>query len=779
MANVRAALSLGSFAGPTPGGGGWNDLSLMLLPGMGSGADAMSRERHRSQFALHVVLGANMLLTGNLSSIDPYALETWGNAEAVAVNQDPAYVPFVVPPVETAASAAADYGGPPPALRFTDAVVAECGGEPAAQNWTLNDPAVGFLSNTPSAGAAPVCLNVADCQTEVIYDGCTTSGPTCAGPGKYSNQQWTLPPPGAGGGRLVSALPGGLCATVAMPGRTVSLAPCGVPLPPNQTWVYAPASGQLTVALDGGGLCLTAAAPPPPSNDTALAVARRLSDGSWALVALNNAPVNATVTCGAACFASMGLPPTQLLRVRDLWAHADVNVTPATRLDVRLGSSGASALLKLTPVACAVDADCNLNGLCEPTTGVCTCDAGWRGPTCASLALASATRGQGTCDPSLDGPAVGATSTWGGNPVRDPASGSWHLFPAEMVRHCGMAAWASQSQVAHYTAPALLGPYTRAGTAVGPFAHNPVVVPVPPGSAGPGVAYLMLHIGAGCDSAAGGAHACDYAALPACANGSTPAGPLPTGSPQPAPPGLARGASHVAASLDGAWAPVPADWTLPTCGNNPAPAFLPNGSLLLLCHAPMFGGGEGSGGEDAAAGACPLSGGLWITVSLTANWTHGPYTPPGCLNLLNPAHTVGGTTYVAANEDPVVWVDGRGHLHVLTHNQAPGYANTTWFGGDVRGDGGHLFSSDGGASWTFTWATAYDGLVEYAAGAGGDPPAASVRYKRERPKLVVDPATGAPLALATGVSRDLVDAFAPGGSDAACTLVVGIEGASV
>ena len=36
------------------------------------------------------ILAANLLMTGNLSAIDPFAIETWSNPEAIAVNQDPA-----------------------------------------------------------------------------------------------------------------------------------------------------------------------------------------------------------------------------------------------------------------------------------------------------------------------------------------------------------------------------------------------------------------------------------------------------------------------------------------------------------------------------------------------------------------------------------------------------------------------------------------------------------------------------------------------------------------
>lgn len=71
-------------------------MSLLLLPGMGSGPNLMTPERSRSQFNLHCVFAANMLMTGNLSAVSDFVLSTWGNAEAVGVNQEPVYEPFLV-----------------------------------------------------------------------------------------------------------------------------------------------------------------------------------------------------------------------------------------------------------------------------------------------------------------------------------------------------------------------------------------------------------------------------------------------------------------------------------------------------------------------------------------------------------------------------------------------------------------------------------------------------------------------------------------------------------
>ena len=120
------------------------------------------------------------------------------------------------------------------------------------------------------------------------------TGSTCAGPGKFFNEQWTLDARGA----LVSALPGARCATVSAADGTVALAACGSPLPSAQTWTHDATTGALR---SGGGLCLTAAAPAQGGAWTArLAIDRAVPA---ARLPAGNA------TCGAAPWAIELLTP--------------------------------------------------------------------------------------------------------------------------------------------------------------------------------------------------------------------------------------------------------------------------------------------------------------------------------------------------------------------------------------------------------------------------------------------------------------------------------------
>jgi hypothetical protein len=71
----------------------------------------------------------------------------------------------------------------PGALLLTDEELAsynavkvqECGGEPAQQKWAFDKPSPGQISNDNGK----ICLNVAGCETEMIYDGCEKPAKPC------------------------------------------------------------------------------------------------------------------------------------------------------------------------------------------------------------------------------------------------------------------------------------------------------------------------------------------------------------------------------------------------------------------------------------------------------------------------------------------------------------------------------------------------------------------------------------------------------------------------
>jgi len=82
------------------------------------------------------------------------------------------------------------------------------------------------------------------------------------------------------------------------------------------------------------------------------------------------------------------------------------------------------------------------------------------------------------------------------------------------------------------------------------------------------------------------------------------------------------------------------------------------------------------------------------------------------------------------SEDPFLWDDQNGNLHLLMH--------------EIGHTGLHAFSADG-AKWTVSPTRPYTGNVTFDDGTW------QVMAHRERAQLVLDPATRRPLALSTAV----------------------------
>jgi hypothetical protein len=155
---------------------------------------------------------------------------------------------------------------------------------------------------------------------------------------------------------------------------------------------------------------------------------------------------------------------------------------------------GLVATLALLAVAsgttCAVDEDCSLNGACA--AGVCSCNSGWKGASCALLDRRPPTS-RSTAGvwgmPQAGRPNV---TSWGGNALKDAATGLHHLYVTEIAGlNCGLVSWGSRSTVVHaVSAAGLAGPYMKASVVVGHEGHNPQAVRV-------GGKWVIFHIGSG------------------------------------------------------------------------------------------------------------------------------------------------------------------------------------------------------------------------------------------------------------------------------------------
>ena len=306
------------------------------------------------------------------------------------------------------------------------------------------------------------------------------------------------------------------------------------------------------------------------------------------------------------------------------------------------------------PAPCTDDAGCSYNGRCH--AGRCTCAAAWQGARCEVLAFEPAVRGAGLHTVEADGR---NSSSWGGSVLRDPKTGIYHMWAAEMTRHCGINAWTENSRIVHATSPTATGTYTRREQVFGVFSHEPNAVRDP--DSGEWALFYTAHIPAGA-SPAPHSPACN------CSDGST-VGPC--------------GGTSVEGGTYVSWAPSPdGPWTPPLhlftadarqSDTNLAPVLLPGGKLVGIWRIWL--------------------GGSWPHLVPASNWKdprsyRWGSTAPSKRSPLFPELGSSGT------EDPALYLDKQGRFHALFHNMQPG-------GNRPATNLGHAFSANG-TSWQYT-----------------------------------------------------------------------------
>lgn len=348
------------------------------------------------------------------------------------------------------------------------------------------------------------------------------------------------------------------------------------------------------------------------------------------------------------------------------------------------------AVLARPAASCSDDAACSLNGVCDQQQRRCVCDPGWGGPACAALQLAPADPAQGIL--------AWPTSSWGGLAVADPAQPRlYHFFYSRLVGGCGLTCWVNASECVRAEGPAPTGPFTDAAVVLGVFCHNPTVRRAPDGT------YVLFHIGQPDPSRA--RTTCSSSAE-TCASNQPP--PLPTdgrelltylSAPHPAGPWAPRGSPAFSGTGRG-WL----GWV-----SNPSVHFFGNGSALLAFRAKVMAGGDSASqpvGEEV------------IGLATAPHWS-GPYT-------LAVRHPI-----VASHEDPHVWADKRGNLHLLSHG-----AENHWF-----------TTPDALGNWTLASAPAFGFGFQWANGT------AAQALRRERPQLCFSQdGSMTPLAFTTGAT---------------------------
>ena len=293
--------------------------------------------------------------------------------------------------------------------------------------------------------------------------------------------------------------------------------------------------------------------------------------------------------------------------------------------------------------------------------------------------------------PSASGFHNSSLWSWGGGVVA--AEGAYHLFASAFVGGCGLSSWGSNSVAIHAVGASPLGPFSLVERALPYYHHNVAPIVAPDGT------FLLFAIGMVPD-------------------------------PQPAScadaPLLQHGFESVeawsATSVHGPWTPVPGSVNGRNLfnGTNPAPAFHPsnNGTLYVMSH------NSGS-----------------MLVSEAPSW-RGPYAPP------RPVFSFEDGTWVG--EDPFLWWDStRAVWRVLYHAyDKSDTAHQFSVGGYAESQGQDIFGA-----WSVQSHSTPAFTTNFTAFLHGDsgPVATTTFGRRERPKLYLDPATGAPAVLYTGV----------------------------
>ena len=382
---------------------------------------------------------------------------------------------------------------------------------------------------------------------------------------------------------------------------------------------------------------------------------------------------------------------------------------------------------------CTNAMDCSLNGVCSSSSsGHCVCDAAWSGARCETLELRPTAVRSGLSLPN--------TSFWGGSVLASSsssssssASASYTMFASEMLSHCGINAWRTNSHIVQATASAPEGPYTKTKTGGGgggevwpAFSHEPTVVRAPTGESV--MFFLMSH----------------NSSLPrlctACTSGATPDGPCDNTT-RPADPNThdptwmsftkslnSSGRSSSSGNRFHGWSkPVVVLQDPQPIDSNLAPVILDDGSLVGMIRTWPDGSVEGS----------------TIALVTATNW-RDPRTYTQEKDALFPADLI----KAVGLEDPNLYLDENGDCHAMFHSMMGSPMGDPRHVDDQRACGAHAFAKKESCATSKGWrfgGEAYGNTVEYVDGTR------RTFARRERPHvLTTHPRGGAVTHLTNG-----------------------------
>eukprot|EP00927_Polykrikos_kofoidii_P066433 TRINITY_DN62032_c0_g1_i1.p1 TRINITY_DN62032_c0_g1~~TRINITY_DN62032_c0_g1_i1.p1 ORF type:complete len:441 (-),score=46.04 TRINITY_DN62032_c0_g1_i1:138-1460(-) len=372
---------------------------------------------------------------------------------------------------------------------------------------------------------------------------------------------------------------------------------------------------------------------------------------------------------------------------------------------------------------CESDIDCSLNGICND--GRCTCDVAWGGDRCQFLELMPAAKENGYKQEGR--------SSWGGSVIRD--GGMYHMFVEELVNECGLNTYGRNMRIARATSSSASGPYKPVDLVTNYSASTPHAVRDPNDGS-----WLVFITGCG-----------DMACLAVdkCRGGITSA----DADMEPCPPTAVNKTSIVTSERSRAHARVghASPCTCPKPGHN-----IPGKECSVDWGTNVLRATSPSGPWQLTAPLLDIEhpakthedGTPWVFANpsalvLSNNETFLMYRD-FLQNLQFPATNVIGlavsnngwvgpytrfTEKIVPNfaEDPHIYMDARGNLHMIAHSLCVHWP-------DCPAVGGHAASPDGGATWYYSGEAAYNTSVEYEDGS-------TVTYsRRERPEMMLNEA---------------------------------------
>ena len=275
--------------------------------------------------------------------------------------------------------------------------------------------------------------------------------------------------------------------------------------------------------------------------------------------------------------------------------------------------SRATIIVALAAVAaqqCATDLDCSLNGQCTAIHGnqkLCLCDPGWTGSRCGHLSFAPSPNA--TTGPAMAGRPLccyhgddNRSYSWGASVQLAAEDGLYYMWVAEMVNHCTISNWRTNSDVQLARSSSPLGPFVKVADIIAPWAHNPQTIVTPDLATKHGYVYAVYTLGNGVPQSGPPVNCTNFTLghtdhhmkrvlptgrVPSCRDCHRSAGRHQT-------PGTttANFTIHWAEEAKGPYRAYnasilnwPLDWDYGAHGNwNPSPYQHPNGSVYLMAH---------------------------------------------------------------------------------------------------------------------------------------------------------------------------------------------------